>query len=133
MNKMIKDIAEFQQTVLGNAPLPRPTYDRETAAHLVLCAQEEVNELNEAVLSDNFPEVVDAAIDAIYFLLGGLYQLGVDPQRAWDAVHAANMQKFYGLTHRGMEGDAAKPAGWSQPDHSWVNGPFEALKEVAGG
>jgi predicted HAD superfamily Cof-like phosphohydrolase len=121
-NKFLSDIAEFQTSILNNQFPSKPTFDQEKAMHLTLCAQEELDELTLAVEQGDFPETVDAIIDCIYFLLGGLHQLGVPAERAWDAVHHANMTKLRGVTKRGVEGDAAKPSGWKPPDHSWVNG-----------
>lgn len=120
MVNLINDVYQFQTKILKNEMPLKPTYDDVKAIHLANCAQEELDELVTAITERDFPGVVDAVIDTIYFLLGGLHQLGVPAERAWAEVHRANMSKVRGVTKRQVEDDAAKPEDWSPPDHSWV-------------
>jgi predicted HAD superfamily Cof-like phosphohydrolase len=66
-------------------------------------------------------EVVDGLIDLCVVAIGTLDALGVDPYKAWDEVHKANMSKEVGI----KEGrnnplnlpDLIKPEGWVAPSH----------------
>ena len=83
--------------------------------------QEEVTEAADAFNEGDADGVVDALIDNIVFAIGTLDAFNVDPQLAWERVHAANMAKNPGV----KEGrpnpygfpDLIKPAGWTAPTH----------------
>jgi len=67
-------------------------------------------------------EVVDGLIDLCVVAIGTLDALGVDPYKAWDEVHKANMSKEVGIKESrpnplGLP-DLIKPEGWVGPDHS---------------
>jgi len=79
--------------------------------------------VNEFELSGDLHGEVDALIDLIYFAAGRMQEMGVDGQRALQAVHAANMRKVRGeLAKRpgSLGHDAIKPVGWVGPDYSWL-------------
>jgi len=91
-----------------------PMYEgdyRHISAKLI---SEEMVELDVAWRKNDFPEVVDGAIDLIYVILGLLVACGVDPRPIWDAVHASNMAKEGGETR--ADGKVLKPPGWTAPD-----------------
>jgi predicted HAD superfamily Cof-like phosphohydrolase len=67
----------------------------------------ETEKASETGIPLDSEEVVDGLIDLCVVALGTLDALGVDPYRAWDEVHKANMSK-----------DLVKPNGWIAPDHS---------------
>lgn len=84
--------------------------------------QEELDE-TKAALSPTFDpeEVVDGLIDLCVVAIGTLDAFGVDPYKAWDAVHAANMTKEVGVKASrpnplGVP-DLIKPEGWIAPSH----------------
>jgi predicted HAD superfamily Cof-like phosphohydrolase len=84
--------------------------------------QEELDETKSA-LSPTFDpeEVVDGLIDLCVVAIGTLDAFGVDPYKAWDAVHAANMTKEVGVKASrpnplGVP-DLIKPEGWIAPSH----------------
>lgn len=63
-------------------------------------------------------EQADAYIDIIYFAIGGLVELGIDPDPLWSIVHDANMAKLFpdGLPrHHPVTGKTLKPDGWVEP------------------
>lgn len=71
-------------------------------------------------------EVVDGLIDLCVVAIGTLDALGVDPYKAWDEVHKANMSKEVGVKESrpnplGLP-DLVKPEGWVGPDHSGNHG-----------
>ena len=71
-------------------------------------------------------EVVDGLIDLCVVAIGTLDALGVDPYKAWDEVHKANMSKEVGIKESrpnplGLP-DLIKPEGWVGPDHSGNHG-----------
>jgi predicted HAD superfamily Cof-like phosphohydrolase len=83
--------------------------------------QEEVTEAHAAFEAADADGIVDALIDDIVFVIGTLNVLGVDAYKAWNIVHAKNMEKSPGV----KEGrpnpygfpDLIKPAGWTAPSH----------------
>lgn len=114
-----RDVFEFQTTVLKVPYPPKPTLlTREELEYNVACVKEELQELLDA---NNLVDQADAIIDAQYFLEGILHKMGIDSDRVWAEVQRANMDKHRGKTHRGVEGDAAKPIDWKPPNHDWIN------------
>ena len=116
---MINDVYEFQTKVLGNEfPDRRTPANDELKSQTLVRLREEVDEYEEAdLLSDQ----ADALVDLIYFALGAAHQCGVDIERVWNDVHAANMRKVKGVTKRGDDNDAAKPDDWEPPTHRWLD------------
>ena len=84
--------------------------------------EEELNETKLAALYDrNASEVVDGLIDLCVIAIGTLDAFNVDAQKAWEAVHAANMAKEVGVKESrpnplGLP-DLVKPEGWKGPTH----------------
>lgn len=114
---VFKLTARFNKEILGLVKPPVPTrLDMTRADWFFKAAQEE---LNEFMLSETLEDDVDAILDLIYFSAGRLYEMGVDPDPIFQAIHDANMKKVKGeLAKRpGSKGyDAIKPAGWTAPD-----------------
>ena len=75
--------------------------------------REELLEFHNAVSE---AQCLDAIVDLIYFAIGTAIQFGWPIEKAWDLVHAANMQKIVGRTKRGFKVDMKKPDGWVEPD-----------------
>jgi hypothetical protein len=82
---------------------------------------EEHTELHRDLELGDYEGVVDAIIDWIVVGIGTLDGLGVDVNKAWDAVHTANMAKESGSNpNRPNEfglPDLVKPKGWEAPSH----------------
>lgn len=84
--------------------------------------EEELNETKAAAQYDrNAAEVVDGLIDLCVIAIGTLDAFNVDAQKAWEAVHAANMAKEVGVKESrpnplGLP-DLIKPEGWKGPEH----------------
>jgi predicted HAD superfamily Cof-like phosphohydrolase len=86
----------------------------ERAAARAAWMQEEINEFLD---SDNVVDQADAMIDLIYFALGTLVEMGVQPQPLMDIVQKANMSKLWddGKPHYREDGKIIKPEGWEDP------------------
>lgn len=78
---------------------------------------EETQELRD---STTVEDQADAYIDIIYFAIGGMVEIGVDPQPLWGIVHRANMAKVQpdGSVKRRDDGKIIKPIGWTAPDEA---------------
>jgi predicted HAD superfamily Cof-like phosphohydrolase len=97
--------------LIAKTPRLQPVERRNARADWLI---EEANELREA---ETIYDQADAYIDSIYFAIGGLVDLGVDPQPLWDIVHGANMAKIWpdGSIQRRVDGKVIKPRGWVDP------------------
>lgn len=81
---------------------------------------EEVYEFGNAIPEQDLGKQADALVDLVYFALGTAAMLGIPWEEMWEEVHAANMRKVRGVTHRGHKVDVAKPEGWVGPDNDAV-------------
>jgi len=93
--------------------------------------EEEFDETQKAVIENDPEEIVDGLIDLCVVAIGTLDAFGVDPYKAWDAVHAANMAKVVGVKPSrpnplGVP-DLIKPEGWTAPDHTGNHGILPGL------
>jgi hypothetical protein len=78
-------------------------------------------ELGEVKNAKSAEDVVDGLIDLCVVAIGTLDLMGVDPYKAWNAVHRANMKKEVGIKESrpnplGLP-DLVKPKGWRAPSH----------------
>jgi predicted HAD superfamily Cof-like phosphohydrolase len=92
---------------------------------------EELTELQEAEREMNTEEVVDALIDLCVVAIGTLELFDIDAHKAWDTVHAANMNKMVGVKESrpnplGLP-DLIKPSDWKPPSHSGNHGKLNSL------
>jgi predicted HAD superfamily Cof-like phosphohydrolase len=88
---------------------------------------EELDELDKAIITKNPEEFVDALIDLCVVAIGTLDLGGVNVYTAWNAVLDANMAKQPGEnpTRSGSGGfDLIKPPGWKAPSHTDNTGYF---------
>ena len=78
---------------------------------------EEINEFIYAVESGDIVEQADAMIDTIYFALGTLVEMGIEPDELFNIVQHANMSKLWedGKPHYNEIGKVIKPDGWENP------------------
>ena len=91
--------------------------------------EEELNETKLASDKEAFvdaEEVVDGLIDLCVVAIGTLDAFGIDADKAWDRVHAANMSKEPGVkpgrpNPLGLP-DLMKPEGWEAPSHEGNHG-----------
>lgn len=79
---------------------------------------EELNEFEEAWKNNSGAEMLDALVDAAYFILGRVYECGFTESqwdKAFQMVHEANMKKHSGNKGRGSDMDAIKDKDWVDP------------------
>lgn len=122
MKRAAEAVIEFNRDLLGIEPRPICPMPTDEYLHLQKALREELGkELLEAWAEEDLIGMIDAKIDAIYFLLGGLYKCGLTAEQieaCFMAVHAANMLKRKGQIERRATGDvpdAVKPADWQDP------------------
>ena len=92
---------------------------------------EELNETKKAVIDQDAEEIVDGLIDLCVVAIGTLDAFGINAERAWNAVHSANMAKIPGVKPSrpnplGMP-DLIKPEGWTAPSHAHNYAYLETL------
>lgn len=116
MQHLIGDVTAFHRALapelITDAPRLQPPERANARADWLI---EEAEELRVA---KTIAEQADAYIDSIYFAIGGLADLGVDPQPLWDIVHAANMAKIWpdgSVRRREGDGKIVKPSNWVDP------------------
>ena len=88
--------------------------------------EEEFEETIMAFANQDPEEIVDGLIDVCVIAIGTLIAFGVDAEKAWDAVHKANMAKESGTKPErpnplGLP-DLLKPEGWENPSHNGNHG-----------
>ena len=88
--------------------------------------EEEFEETIMAFANQDPEEIVDGLIDVCVIAIGTLIAFGVDAEKAWDAVHNANMAKESGTKPErpnplGLP-DLLKPEGWENPSHNGNHG-----------
>ena len=99
----------------------------------MLMINEELHETLQAVNMGNQEEIVDGLIDLCVFAIGTLDVFGVDANKAWDAIYAANMNKKVGVKPGrpnpfGLP-DLLKPAGWQGPNHEDNHGELAVAEQ----
>lgn len=95
--------------------------------------EEEMKELDEAILSGDSEQVVDALIDLCVVAIGTLDLFKVDAERAWNEVHRANMRKKRGVKENRPNPlnlpDLMKPKNWKGPSHEGNHGLLDKIKD----
>ena len=117
MNKEFEEVREFHQAFghpVSNVPVSL-TKDRAKKRYAWIL--EEINEFLDAVKNQDVVEQADAMIDTIYFALGTLVEMGVQPDILFNIVQHANMSKLWpdGKPHYNEMGKVIKPIGWENP------------------
>lgn len=88
--------------------------------------REELTETYNAYYEGDAEEIVDGLIDLCVVAIGTLDVFGIDSEKAWDAVHAANMSKQAGVKPGRPNPlklpDLMKPEGWTAPTHAGNHG-----------
>ena len=130
-----KDISDMHQKFGVNKWFTKNKSNKEIMKKYLmfrmLMLNEELHETMQAVNSENPEEIVDGLIDICVFAIGTLNVLEVDADKAWDAIHNANMAKEPGVKAGrpnpfGLP-DMVKPEGWKGPDHSDNHGSISDI------
>lgn len=115
MQKLMDDVIAFHKALAPELVADGPRLQSHSRAK----ARSDwlIEEATELLEAKSIYEQADAYIDSIYFAVGGLMELGIDPQPLWDIVHGANMAKIWpdGSVHRRDDGKVVKPDGWADP------------------
>lgn len=91
---------------------------------------EEAQEFEDARIMKDCKAMLDALVDATYFIIGRVQECGFTEQqwdKAFSYVHNCNMQKKPGNKGRGSDMDAVKDAAWQGPE-----GLIEAMLNETG-
>ena len=111
------DVKEFHAR-FGHPVREAPTLlEADRAKARAAWMQEEVAEF---LAAQTIADQADAMIDLIYFAVGTLVEMGVRPEKLFDIVHGANMQKLWpdGKPRFRHDGKTVKPPSWVDPDES---------------
>lgn len=114
MNKEWIKVKEFHEK-FGHPTQESPTMlteDRSSKRYKWM-----LEEIDEFISSNDVYEQADAMIDLIYFALGTLVEMGIEPDKIFSIVHEANMSKLWsdGKPHYDAEGKTIKPSHWENP------------------
>lgn len=125
MKKQYDQVKQFHETF--NHPVAdEVTFMKEDrASKRYAWMLEEINEFLEA---EDVVEQADAMIDTIYFAIGTLVELGIEPTVLFDIVQEANMSKIWadGKPHFNEMGKTIKPEGWQDP-HEKLKAAIEKM------
>lgn len=83
-------------------------------------------------------DLADAVADVIYVISGTATAFGIDAERVFEIVHAANMKKLDGPKRE--DGKQLKPPGWQPPEpeieklitDAWANAPTRPVEQRDG-
>ena len=84
-------------------------------------------EVAEFLVAEDIYEQADAMIDLIYFALGTMVEMGLEPDELFDIVQKANMAKLWpdGKPHYNpKDNKVLKPEGWEDPApriRAWID------------
>jgi predicted HAD superfamily Cof-like phosphohydrolase len=125
VNKFLADINEFHKKFKQDYDGPPRALPGELMNFRQMFLGEEHLEMMEHNDRGNLPELLDAFVDYAYVLFGTVHLAGMTDifEKAWDEVHAKNLQKELASeanpSKRGFnQYDIVKPAGWTPPDHT---------------
>lgn len=80
---------------------------------------EEMDELQSAIMTNDKVESLDALIDILVVTIGAIHSMGADAEGAWNEVMRTNMAKIdpeTGKVRKREDGKVLKPEGWQRPD-----------------
>lgn len=115
MKKEWNDVREFHEKFGHPAPETPCKLDKKRALSRAKWMNEEVAEF---LVADDIYDQADAMIDLLYFALGTLVEMGLEPDELFGIVQRANMAKLWpdGKPHYNpKDGKVIKPEGWEDP------------------
>jgi predicted HAD superfamily Cof-like phosphohydrolase len=80
---------------------------------------EEYKELQEAIITGDVKEQLDALIDILVVTIGAIHSAGFDGDGAWKEVMSTNFAKIdkeTGKVRKREDGKVLKPVGWVPPN-----------------
>lgn len=115
----VADVRAFHEAT-GTPALDRPAFPSFERVDLrASLVEEEMAELEAALIERSLPAVADAIADLIYVLIGTALEFGISLDRVWAEVQRSNMAKVdpaTGKVRRREDGKVLKPEGWTPPD-----------------
>ena len=128
MNQEWNEVKLFHQKF--NHPVSDvPTFiERQRAKNRAIWMMEEVSEF---LIAKDIYEQADSIIDLIYFALGTLVEMGIEPDDLFKIVQEANMSKLWedGFPrYNKKDGKIIKPDGWEDP-HPKIKSLIDNLTE----
>lgn len=124
MKKEWNDVKEFHRVFGHPAPETPRKLDPKRALSRAKWMNEEVAEF---LVAEDIYEQADAMIDLIYFALGTMVEMGLEPDELFAIVQQANMAKLWpdGKPHYNpKDGKVIKPATWEDPApkiRAWID------------
>ncbi len=124
MKKEWNDVREFHEK-FGH-PLAESTRKVQNSPGLIP-GQWMNEEVAEFLVAEDIYEQADAMIDLIYFALGTMVEMGLEPDELFDIVQKANMAKLWpdGKPHYNpKDNKVLKPEGWEDPApriRAWID------------
>lgn len=118
---VINAIFDFNEQVIGTPDVPLNTLTEKQFQWTIAFCNEEITEFGDAYEAQDVVKMVDGILDLIYGAMGTLKKMGLTREQVYEcmmAIHTANMTKKRGMTSRGSEEDAAKPAEFVPPDQA---------------
>ncbi len=115
MKKEWSDVKEFHDKFGHPCPDNPVMIDKKRALSRAKWMNEEVAEF---LIADDIYEQADAMIDLLYFALGTMVEMGLEPDELFAIVQNANMSKLWpdGKPHYNpKDGKVIKPEGWQDP------------------
>ena len=113
-----EDVKVFMKT-FGQLVKTKPQFPDEKTMKLRFdLIQEELNELEEAMKTQNLKEVADALTDILYVTYGAGYAYGIDLDKCFKEVQRANMSKLgkNGKPIYNEKGKVMKGPNYSEPN-----------------
>ena len=115
MKKEWSDVKEFHDKFGHPCPQTPTMIDKKRALSRAKWMTEEVAEF---LVADDIYEQADAMIDLMYFALGTMVEMALEPDELFAIVQNANMSKLWadGKPHYNpKDGKVIKPEGWEDP------------------
>jgi len=115
MNKEWKDVKLFHEKFDLPAPNAPTLIDRKRARSRGTWMSEEIAEF---LTAEDIYEQADAMIDLIYFALGTMVEMGLEPEELFNIVQRANMDKLWEdgkPRYNKKDGKVIKPDNWEDP------------------
>lgn len=117
---LMEDIKAFHEK-FKLPPAPEPSFlAPELLDFRTRFLQEELDEFITAHRNGNLADCLDSLVDLVYVALGTAYHMNLPFDKAWAAVHTANMAKVRAErpsdSKRKSSFDVIKPPGWTPPD-----------------
>ena len=112
MTDVFKDIDTFATAC------DQPPSETNYKMYLTLI-DEEVSELEEAVMANDRVEQLDALVDILVVTMGAIRAGGFDGEGAWKEVMDTNFAKIdsdTGKVRKREDGKVLKPEGWKAPE-----------------